>query len=149
MHYVEIDFDLVDKIRERINSIEKQRSLVENLKKWLQLTSSLDVIEDSCLSVEYYCNSVFPEDVGGKYLYIYGLLQALFLEQDAANGISVSLFGKAIDWQNEYQGAFAVREIRNDVSGHPTNRFNGKTSIYLVRTSLLGYGYYSFSTPIP
>lgn len=136
MNYVEIRLDFIDKIRERINSIEKQMFLVKDLKKWLQLTSSLNVLVDSYLAVQFYCDSTFPESKGGQYLYIYGLLQALYMQQDAASGISKSLFGKGIRWESEYPDAHHAREVRNDVAGHPTNREGGKSAIYLAQISL-------------
>lgn len=136
MNCVALDLSIINIIRERINSIEKQRFLIEANKKWLQLTSSLNVLEDSYLAVQFYCDSAFPESAGGRYLYIYGLLQALYLQQDAATGISDSLFGKKINWKTEYPNAYYAREMRNDVSGHPTNRDSGKLVIYLEQISL-------------
>lgn len=62
--------------------------------------------------------------VSARDLYIYGLLQALFLQQDAANGISTALLGKKIDFKQEYPSLFEIREIRNDTVGHPTLRGN-------------------------
>lgn len=136
MNCVALDLSIINKIRERINSIEKQRLLINDLGKWLQLTSSLNVLEDSYRAVQFYCDSAFPESAGGRYLYIYGLLQALYLQQDAATGISDSLFGKKINWKTEYPNAYYAREMRNDVSGHPTNRGGGKLVIYLEQISL-------------
>ena len=66
MNYVAVDLELINKIRERINSIEKQRLLIENNKKWLQLTSSLNVLVDCYRVVQYYCDSAFPENTGGS-----------------------------------------------------------------------------------
>lgn len=136
MNYVAVELDVINRIRERINSIEKQRFLIKDNKKWLQLTSSLNVLEDSYLAVQFYCDSAFPESAGGQYIYLYGLLQALFLQQDAASGISNSLYGKSINWKAEYPDAYNARELRNDVSGHPTNRDGGKSAIYLAQITL-------------
>lgn len=148
MNCIAINLELISKIRERINSIEKQRFLINDLKKWLQLTSSLNVLEDSYLAVQFYCDSVFPESVGGQYLYIHGLLQALFLQQDAANGISKTLLGKEVNWKTDYPNAYHTRELRNDVSGHPTNRGGGKFVIYLMQISLHkeSFGYMRYYT---
>lgn len=136
MNYVAVDLELINRIRERINSIEKQRLLIENNKKWLQITASLNVFVDSYRAVQYYCDSAFPEETGGQYMYLYGLLQALFLQQDAASSISKSLFEKGIDWKSEYPDAYHARELRNDVAGHPTCRDGGKFVIYLEQISL-------------
>lgn len=131
----QVSFELIRRVRLHIERTEKQVLLLEKQKEWLKLTAALDVLEDSSYAIEYYSNSIYPDDIRGKYLFSYGLLQALFLQQDAINGISEALFGNSIDYKNQYPKAYAVREIRNDVVGHPTNR-SGKQYIYLVQTSL-------------
>lgn len=132
----QVSMELLNQIREHINRIEKMNQLLECRKKWLQLTSSLNVLEDSACVVSYYCTENFPSSLGGKYLFIYGLLQALFIQQDTINSISIALFDKRIDIKADYPDAYAVRECRNDVVGHPTNRSDGKAFIYLVQVSL-------------
>lgn len=72
----------------------------------------------------------------GQYLYLYGLLQALYMQQDAASSISKSLFEKGINWESEYPDAYQARELRNDVAGHPTYRNRGEFVIYLEQISL-------------
>lgn len=69
-----------------------------------------------------YTEFEYPSDVKGKYLYTYGLLQALFLQQDAAKDLSASLLNKNINFRKEYPALYQIREIRNDATGHPTNR---------------------------
>lgn len=134
-------FELIQKIRGHINRTEKMASLLPDNSKWLPLTSALDVLEDSSGAVNYYIESTFPENVNGKYLFIYGLIQALFLQMDAANSIQKALTGSIIDFEKDYPDAYRVREMRNDVVGHPTNRKN-KQSIYLVQVSLNKHGFY-------
>lgn len=60
---------------------------------WPQLLSVLDTIEDSQAAINYYIRSDFPTDYGGKYLFVYGLLQALFLQQDAITALCNIVFG--------------------------------------------------------
>jgi hypothetical protein len=136
MKIEQVSTELIDRIRKHINRTDKLTELLKFHKKWLQLTSSLDVQEDSSWAINYYCKAEFPTETGGKYLFIYGFLQALFLQQDAINGISLALFSKAIDFKVDFPDAYAVRELRNDVSGHPTNRNDGKVYVYLVQISL-------------
>jgi len=57
---------------------------------------------------------------GFLYLEVYGLLQALYLQQDAAINLCKSLgIGQRID---NYPRLREIREIRNDSIGHPTKR---------------------------
>jgi len=132
--------ELIQKIREHISRTEKMATLLPDSSKWLPLTSALDVLEDSSGAVNYYIESAFPDNVNGKYLFIYGLIQALFLQMDAANSIQKALTDSRIDFERDYPDAYLVREMRNDVVGHPTNRKNSQ-SVYLVQLSLNKEGF--------
>jgi hypothetical protein len=127
--------ELIQRIRDHINRREKQVQLIDTLSKWNRLTSALDVLSDSTSAIVYYANADFPYELGAKYLHIYGLLQCIMLQQDAAESISVTLSGAKVNWGRTYPEAFKAREIRHDVAGHPTNR-NGTEFIFLVQHSL-------------
>lgn len=143
MEVTTVSFDLINKIFLFINRTENQAILLSHRQKWYRLTSSLRVLEDTSWAIEYYLQSQYPTDYKGKYLYTYGLLQALFLQMDAANSLNQALFEKKINYKDEYPAAYAIREIRNDVTGHPTNR-GGNDFIYLAQHSLSrGSFYYS------
>lgn len=136
-----VSFDLIKQIRAHINRTEKQAILLKNRQKWDRLTSALNVLEDTSWAIEYYLENDYPQDFKGKYLFTYGLLQALFVQEDAINSISVALFGKEIDFKNDYPKIYTVRELRNDVVGHPTCR--SKTQfIYLAQCSLSKEAFY-------
>jgi len=136
MKIVHVSTELISRIRDHISRTQKRIKLLENQKKWLQLTSSLDVLADSTCAIVYYCETKYPVTVGGQYLFIYGLLQALYLQQDAIKGIAFALFDENIDFKKDFPDAYAAREFRNDVVGHPTNRTAGKEFVYLVQSSL-------------
>ena len=44
---------------------------------WAQLTTSLAVLEDSSLAIDYYIDSEYPEELTGKYLYTYSWLSSM------------------------------------------------------------------------
>ena len=127
--------ELIQRIRDHINRREKQVQLIDTLPKWNRLTSALDVLSDSTSAIGYYAKTDSPYELGAKYLRIYGFLQCIMLQQDAAESISVTLSGANVDWLRTYPEAYKVREIRHDVAGHPTNR-NGTEFIFLVQHSL-------------
>ena len=87
-----IDFELIKSIRLHINRTKKQAELLSERKKWMQLTSALDTLEDTSWAVEFYISTDYPNNMKGKYLYTYGLLQALFVQMDAVKSINDSLF---------------------------------------------------------
>lgn len=101
-----VSLDLIHKIRLHINRTEKQAALLVNRQKWDRLTSALYVLEDTSCAIEYYLKSDYPDDVGGKYLYTYGLVQALYVQEDAIDSLSYALFDKNIDFKNEYPKAY-------------------------------------------
>lgn len=66
--------ELTDSVRDHINTHRYQSVLLDDSKTWNQICSSLDVIGDSLYAVESYDAKSFPEDVGLKYIYTYGIL---------------------------------------------------------------------------
>src|SRR5208337_431918 len=50
---------------------------------WHQLWAAMDVIDDVDAAMTAYLENEFPDDIGEKYLRIYGALQGLFIQQDA------------------------------------------------------------------
>ncbi|TAK96033.1 hypothetical protein EPO05_02660, partial [Patescibacteria group bacterium] len=100
---------------------------------WNQFCAALDTIEDTCLAIDNFQKGTNDLFIKNPYLAIYGLLQALFIQQDAVNYLKVSLFGgKGIDWRDKkYIELFKIRQIRNETIGHPvrTNK-KGKESKY-------------------
>ena len=101
---------------------------------WPQLLSSLDVIEDTQAAINYYIRSDYPTDYGGQYLYVYGLLQALFMQQDAIDAFCDIVFGKVKRYDIK-KWLSRIRDFRNDIVGHPTNRCS-KYFIRLVRCEM-------------
>lgn len=130
-----ISFGLIERIREHIQRQERMCQMIPNHKKWVGITASIDVLEDSSWAIESYMEKDYPSDMKGKYLYTYGLLQALFVQQDASDNIYRVFFDEKIKWKEEYPKAYAVREMRNDVAGHPLNKGN-HFFVYLVQMDM-------------
>ena len=107
-------------IRDIINEPRKQFHLIKNKKFWNQLCSSLDVIEDCDLAITAYIDGDFGTDHGEKYLKLYGILQALFLQQDAVANLCESL--GLPNGLSSHPKLKDIRDIRNDSVGHPTKR---------------------------
>ena len=132
--------DLVEqrdkRIRDLVNRPWKQQGLLEDRTKWNKLCASMDVIGDTQIAINsYYSLPSFNSENGG-YLFLYGLLQAFFLQQDAINNLSEALFDKPISWKAEYPDIYLVRELRNDSIGHPTKRGKDESFHFIARYSL-------------
>jgi len=110
----------IQRIRDFIIKPRRQYLLLKNPALWSQCCSCLDVIEDSELAIRAYSAAEFGASEGAHYLAVYGLLQALFLQQDAVFNLCQSL---AIpETIHNYPKLEKVRGIRSDSIGHPTKR---------------------------
>ncbi|MBU4231178.1 MAG: hypothetical protein L6277_11200 [Desulfobacterales bacterium] len=105
-------------IRKYINNPRKLYSLLPYPAAWNKLTSSLDVIGDTELALNAFLDNEWPKDDGGKYLMIYGVLQGLFIQQDATKNLAEALnITYSVDPILK-----EIREVRHDSIGHPTKR---------------------------
>ena len=120
-HFVTIS-DLEDKIRDFINGHRKQYGLLKDLAAWNMLCSCLDVIGDTELAIESYLKTPEPTDDGSKYLLVYGILQTLFVQQDAVKNLTSAL---SIPYEPD-SALLEIRGTRNDAVGHPTKRGGGR-----------------------
>jgi hypothetical protein len=109
---------LSDAVRDHINTHRYQSVLLDDSKTWNQICSSLDAIGDSIHAVESYDAAEFPKDVGLRYVYTYGILQSLFLMQDALRHLS-----EAFNLPFELPVTLKeIRKVRNASIGHPTKQ---------------------------
>lgn len=109
---------LTESVRAHINTHRYQSALLDDSSKWNQVCSSLDVIGDSLEAIQSYEQEDYPNAIGLKYLFTYGLLQALFLMQDALRHLSET-------FDIPFQLTDTLREIRNFRNasiGHPTKQ---------------------------
>ncbi len=110
--------ECAQRIRELINTPRTQHTLLKNHAQWCQLCSSLDVIEDTELAIGAYSGDEIGETDGARYLAVYGLLQVLFVQQDAVFHLCEALgISKRM---GEFPRLAKIREIRNQSIGHPT-----------------------------
>jgi hypothetical protein len=116
----EVMHEYTHKIRDFINEPRAQHALLKNLGLWHQLCSCLDAIEDTELAIASYSTGEFTASDGALYLAVYGLLQALFLQQDAVFNMCESL--EIPNQLDEYPRLRQIREIRNESIGHPTKK---------------------------
>ena len=128
-------YEKISKIRDFINfaSPRKKHALMQDSALWYMLCSSMDIIEDMEFALESYLTED-PDisEIGRMYLLIFGALQALYVQQDA-----ITHLHQALDIPYTRDPSIEnIREIRNDVAGHPTNRRNKKAFNFIGRSSL-------------
>lgn len=122
--------EVADAMRDFVGKPRTQLAL-ENSDAWTVVCSSLDVLEDAQLAIEAYSAGDFPKKAGEQYLRIYGLLQALYLQQDALSELAKAA-SVVLDPSNELK---AIRETRNAATGHPTKRRDG-SSYFISRPTI-------------
>ena len=121
-----IFFDIEKQVREHINTHRYQKVLISELDNWNQICSSLDTLGDTGLALQSYFKSEYPDETGLSYIYTYGLLQALFIQQDAMNHLSEA-FDVPYKLSEELKG---IRAVRNASIGHPTKNHVKKTTYF-------------------
>ena len=131
--------ELEHRIRDFINSPRRQTVLLARVADWNKLCSSLDLVGDTQLAIQAYpklCNS---KGDGASYLIVYGILQTLLLQQDAAKHIASAL-NITIKLPKELND---IRIVRNSAAGHPgLQNENGQSkSCFISRMSLSPIGF--------
>ncbi|MDO9522227.1 MAG: hypothetical protein Q7J08_00745 [Methanocorpusculum sp.] len=116
----------IRRIRDHITRTETYNLIYQKKYNWNMLCVSLGTFQDTEEMIQYFRESEFPEDVRGKFLAIYGLLQALFVQKDALLNANAALELPNINLSTDFPGLHSIREMRNDVVGHPTKRDQGK-----------------------
>jgi hypothetical protein len=131
--------ELEHEIRDFINNPRKQYGLFQRAAAWNMLCSCLDFIGDIELAIAAYDRVSEPEEDGAKYLFVYGILQTLFLQQDAVCNLCEAL---ELDYRPD-PTLEKIREIRNDSIGHPTKRGGGQGRAFnfVSRSSLSKSGF--------
>ncbi len=103
--------------------------LLADDKRWLPTCVSMDILEDSLEAIRYYLRHGLSRDkgrgynaslktIGGRYLRLYGVLQALSLNQDAIANLHSCLLQKQYKWAKD-SAWNRVRRIRVCIAGHP------------------------------
>ena len=119
------------RIRDVINVIKVTDELAKNRRNWLILTSSLDAVEDTELAIESYSKHFGTSmDFASGYLEVYGVLQAMYVQQDAVRNIFKAM-NIPLDRNDDLE---TIRLARNIAIGHPTE--SGKSSYYITRLSM-------------
>ena len=105
-------------IRDLINEPRRLALLIRDEPAvFYQVCAALDALGDTDLALDVYADAPQAAGPGGKYMLIYGVLQVLFVQQDATTDLA-----KALGVKFGEDGTLReVRTIRNLSVGHPTD----------------------------
>lgn len=138
--------DLETRIRDFVTEARRRQALMARRADWNMLASSLDAIGDTELAIEAYVAHPEPYDYGQNYLLIYGILQTLFLQQDAIQN-TIDALQLQYDTRLDFHD---IRQIRNKTAGHMTKLDRPKSvpqSSHHISRPTLHKATISFSAP--
>jgi len=148
---------IIDQYMHTLRSTVNEAIFINNIKRhkfvWDMAIASIDTIEDTQLAIESFSNTKF---IGKRYLEVYGLFQAIFLEQDALVNLAKGLNLDTINiWSNKESAD--IRAIRNKYFGHPTKNdhkkqseitYHGVARMTIDSDSITGWTYPNFKTEV-
>jgi len=142
-------YDVSRRLRDRVNYSRRHHLLTRNTSAWNTTCSAMDVVGDTCQALTaYFKHAPVPEgDKASAYLLAYGVLQGLYLQQDAVfwwckclDLPSASTFKEPGEWARTIPELDRARNARNDSVGHPVRRDKPRTSplaaFFIVQHSL-------------
>jgi len=87
------------------------------------MCGSIDAIQSTQLAIDSYncLNKDSIKDIGLEYLTVYGLFQALYVQQDSVSNLCKSMeISIPKDIETRYPELYKIRQLRNKGIGHPT-----------------------------
>jgi hypothetical protein len=130
----------IERLRHELESDEAYKYLYGR-GVWFNVCSALDILDDTELAVYAYNPALLADKngfLGGKYLMIYGVMQAAQLKIDAVKTLVKHLGGP------DFARVTAVKEMavaRNLLAGHPIRQTeNGKKTSSFLSQAELEYG---------
>jgi len=111
--------------------------------EWMALCVSMNTLGDTCQALEYYEDYGLGDEYGEKYLKLYGLLQAIVLQQNSISQIHQIFLG--IKLSPKSNSAWTkIRDLRNLTVGHPLEKKHKKSEIkrcFISRVTIQNNGF--------
>jgi len=104
---------------------------------------ALDTAEDTMLALSFYVKRGIGRSDGEKYLRLYGFLQAIHLQQDALDRLTI-VFLRSKPMHSSDSGWSHLRQLRNLTVGHPIEHTFSKMGVkraFITRVSLRTEGF--------
>lgn len=126
--------DLIDELTSQLRGLANKSVFIENIKRhkfnWDLTWAAVDMVEDTQLAINSFrAGGNGRSNQGEEYLKVYGLFQAIFMQQDAVKHIAEGLkLSEVSIWEDA--NASAVRVIRNKYFGHHKHKNQDKTVTY-------------------
>lgn len=133
-----------ERFRDAVNDRDFATRLESDRPKWNQLCAAMDALTDTAMAVAAFSELAPTSHKGELYLRTYGLLQCLFVQQDAVRA-AAAVLGCKCDLLDRLS---TVRDMRNATIGHPAKKTCGveRGSFGIVQATLgkRGFEWYPF-----
>lgn len=110
--------------------------------KWARLCTCMDTLSDTQCAINAFRETAKDADKAELYLRTYGVLQAMFVQQDALQSLA-NVLGIRMAIKKDNPSIKEIRGIRNELVGHPTDQRNGQTHNRIVQRTLSSRGFAS------
>ena len=128
----------LNEIQDFVNKPRRQYALQQDRPLIPMIFSCISTISDTEEALESYLKTDADSlDLGVKYIFVYGALQALYVQQDAIKNLHEAL---DIPYA-ENMSLKDIRDIRNNATGHPTKRGNKKAFNFIDSKTLNAQGF--------
>lgn len=107
--------------------------------------TSMYLLQDTTESLMVHRSKGFSSDPFEAYIEFWGVMQALFIQQDSVSELYEVVIGNALDARNLTSWQ-ALRTLRNTCAGHPAKKDRPKTSPLLRTFMGRNFGNYSAIT---
>lgn len=137
--------DCIDELRKTLNIHEVcgyYSKLLQPNNGFIRLCAALDALRDSQRAIDRYKTIETVNHISGDSLFLYGILNALYIQQDAIRTWG-ELIGEKIDFQY-FPDTFRVRVIRDDICHSSERRMKEGVSKYQIFISPTSCEQYSF-----
>jgi len=126
--------------------------LSTNAGDYERVFTSIDLIEDCENAIDEFEKIPETNFQNRSTLYIYGVLQSMYCQQDGVFHLYKTITKKSLKniyaLFNLYNFNKAVREVRDDIAGHPADRKNGKEFYFIGKGPNTKYSFsYAGYTP--
>ena len=142
-----IDFNKLEVENQLFRDKINNRIKTDNIENWAFITNALDIIGDSNIAISsYWKNKEKNIQNGQEYLKLYGVLSAIYIQQQAIHKLANSLKVEKIRLHNKVIKNLDIIFLRHVISAHPINYMQNekdstnrkKTSFKIVRNSVIG-----------
>jgi len=148
--------ELTDAVRKRVNRRRTHAALFADRQRFTRACSAMDMLGDTCQALHAYLgNCERGADTPTSYLIVFGALQVLYVQQDAAFWLCAALgYPQAVTsfpgpekWVHSTgnEELSRVRNLRASSVGHPVRRDKGpredRGSYFIVQHSLRATGF--------